>query len=69
MMREYIKNRCYVNSTLAMHLAEFHFFLVSDDESTWPTTRVVRRRSFVAISAWVLFALHAIVAYHLLNVH
>jgi len=52
-----------------MHIAESSFFLVSDEESTRPTARVLRRRSVVAISAWVLFALLAIVAYHLLIVH
>jgi hypothetical protein len=35
MVREYIKNHCYVNSTLAMHVAGFNVVLVSDDESTW----------------------------------
>lgn len=49
-----------------MQIAESSSFLLSDHESTWPMAQVVRRRSVVAIGAWVLLAVLAIIAYRLL---
>lgn len=49
-----------------MQIAESISFLLSDHGSTWPGAQVVRRTSVVAIGAWVVLAVLAIIAYRLL---